>query len=259
MKILILNYIKNFLRLIGLEVSIYSKFRHSIDTKEFIPIKDNHPDFKLYNNGLKKTKNSQSDNIYKQLRFLSLIQVVKYVLKKDEVYDFVECGCWKGHSSFIISNLINENKKNIDFHIFDSFEDGLSESNINDGVFFHRDEITKKRISKNNFYSTEKFVSKEVLNEFNFVNIYPGWIPVKFNQVKDKKFSFIHIDVDLYDPTMDSLKFFYPRLQDGGAILCDDYNVVHYPGARKAWDEFFIDKEYNFFYESPLGGCFIIK
>jgi|TARA_B110000858_G_C17808821_1_gene479645 O-methyltransferase len=259
MKILIKNYIKNFLRMLGLEVSLYNEFIHVIDTKDFIPIKDNNFNFQLYNKGLKITKNLKSDNIYKQLRFLSLIQVVEHILKKNEVNDFVECGCWRGHSSFIISSLIKKNKKKINFYIFDSFEDGLSESNINDGSFFYRDEATKKRISKRDFYSSESFVSEEVLSEFNFVNIYPGWIPEKFNQVKDKNFSFVHIDVDLYDPTMDSLKFFYPRLQEGGAILCDDYNVAHYPGAKKAWDEFFLNKEYNFFYESPLGGCFIIK
>ncbi len=259
MIILVKNYLKNFLRAIGLEVSVYSKHRHSINTKEFIPIKQNHSNFKLYNSGLKKTKNSQSDNIYKQLRFFSLMQIVKHILNNDKVYDFAECGCWKGHSSFIISKLIVENNKDIDFHIFDSFEDGLSVSNINDGDFFYRDESTKKRISKRDFYSNEQFVRNEVLKEFNFVKIYPGWIPEKFNLIKDKKFSFIHIDVDLYNPTMDSLKFFYSRLQEGGAILCDDYNISHYPGAKKAWDEFFKDKEYTFFYESPLGGCFIIK
>ena len=35
-----------------------------------------------------------------------------YVLAKKRVYDFVECGCWKGHSSYIISKLIKSNKKN---------------------------------------------------------------------------------------------------------------------------------------------------
>ena len=259
MKILIKNYLKNFLRMLGLEVSLYNEFSHSIDTNDFIPIKENYSNFELYNKGLKITKNLKSDNIYKQLRFLSLIQVVKHILKKNEVNDFVECGCWRGHSSFIISSLIKKSEKDINFHIFDSFEDGLSESNINDSTFFYRDEATKKRISKRDFYSSERFVSEEVLSEFNFVNIYPGWIPEKFNLIKDKKFSFIHIDVDLYDPTLHSLNFFYSRLQKGGAIICDDYNVTHYPGAKKAWDEFFLDKEYNFFYESPLGGCFIIK
>ena len=44
----------------------------------------------------------------------------------------------------------------------------------------------------------------------------------KFYKVKNKKFSLIHIDVDLYKPTFDSLSFFYPKLCKGGVILCDD-------------------------------------
>ena len=75
------------------------------------------------------------------------------------------------------------------------------------------------------------------------------------------KFQFIHLDVDLYQPTKDSLDFFYPKLAQGGIIVCDDYNFSTFPGAKKAWDEFFNDKRngFNFFYEIPFGGCLIIK
>ena len=33
-------------------------------------------------------------------------------------------------------------------------------------------------------------------------------IPKRFNEVKDNKFSFVHIDLDLYEPTKESLNFF---------------------------------------------------
>ena len=39
-----------------------------------------------------------------------------------------------------------------------------------------------------------------------------GWIPDRFVEVKNKKFSFINIDVDIYEPTKKSLEFFFPRL-----------------------------------------------
>ena len=42
----------------------------------------------------------------------------------------------------------------------------------------------------------------------NFIILLKGWIPSRFEEVKDKNFSFVHIDVDLYQPTLDSLNFF---------------------------------------------------
>ena len=57
------------------------------------------------------------------------------------------------------------------------------------------------------FKSSEEFLKKEVLNDFEFVKIYKGWIPKRFNEVKDKKFSFIHIDLDLHKPITDTLEF----------------------------------------------------
>ena len=45
----------------------------------------------------------------------------------------------------------------------------------------------------------------------------------------------MHIDVDLYQPTKDSLEYFWARLVSGGRMVCDDYN---WPGAKRAVDSF---------------------
>jgi hypothetical protein len=60
--------------------------------------------------------------------------------------------------------------------------------------------------------------------------------------VEDRRFKLVHIDVDLYQPTRDSVEFFYPRMVPGGVILCDDYGSTRCPGARRAMDEFFFEK-----------------
>lgn len=225
--------------------------------RDFLPIFVKDETIRLYFEGIRKSKNLKTHNFPKLMRFYSLIQMVNYVLAKKRVYDFVECGCWKGHSSYIISKLIKSNKKKINFHIFDSFE-GLSHSTKEDERY-HLLKKTKKDKIEKYFQSNEKFVKDNVLKKFKFVSIYKGWIPKKFYKVKNKKFSLIHIDVDLYKPTFDSLSFFYPKLCKGGVILCDDYNVTGFPGAKNAWDKFFKGKKYSFFFKNPLGGCFIIK
>ncbi len=56
--------------------------------------------------------------------------------------------------------------------------------------------------------------------------------------VADKKFAFVHIDVDLYEPTLAGLNWFYERLNPGGYIFVHDYNNQRYLGVKSAVDSF---------------------
>jgi len=49
----------------------------------------------------------------------------------------------------------------------------------------------------------------------------------------------VHIDVDLFEATLASLVFFYPKMNKAGIIISHDYDE---PGVRKAFDDFFADK-----------------
>ena len=120
---------------------------------------------------------------------------------------------------------------------------------------------SKDKLAQKKYFKSSEEEVKKLLKSYKFVKIYKGWIPEKFKEIKNKKISFLHLDVDLYEPTLSSLKFFYPRLKKGGIIVCDDYNISAFPGAKIAWDEFFFKKKnkYTFFYQVPLGGCFLIK
>ena len=69
--------------------------------------------------------------------------------------------------------------------------------------------------------------------------LFTGWIPSRFDEVKEKTISLLHIDVDLFEPTLSTLEFFYPRMAPGAVIVCDDYGSSACPGARRAMDEFF--------------------
>jgi hypothetical protein len=54
------------------------------------------------------------------------------------------------------------------------------------------------------------------------------------------KIAFLHIDVDVYEPTLEILNFMYERVVRGGVILFDDFGTV--AGETRAIDEFFKDK-----------------
>ena len=250
--------LKKIIKSLGFTIHRYKKSGVFLDAQTFTPFKnsENSRENHLYYEAIKKSKNESTDNFSKRLRYFSLQQLITHTLNQSETFDFVECGCWKGHSAYIISKLINESGKKINFHIFDSFE-GLSEATTKDESFYLKDSKEKNRIYK--YFASSENIIKDVLKDFNFIKIYKGWIPNRFGEIKDEKFSFIHIDVDLFEPTFESLKFFYPRLKKGGIIVCDDYNFTDFPGAKKAWDEYFKDKSFSIFYQIPFGGCFIIK
>jgi O-methyltransferase len=54
----------------------------------------------------------------------------------------------------------------------------------------------------------------------------------------DDQFVFVSLDADLYQPILEGLRFFWPRLARGGFIFVHDYNNAEYEGARRAVQEF---------------------
>ncbi|HML37730.1 MAG TPA: TylF/MycF/NovP-related O-methyltransferase [Bacillota bacterium] len=57
----------------------------------------------------------------------------------------------------------------------------------------------------------------------------------------EETFAFVSIDADLYTPVYEGLKYFYPRLHQGGYILIHDYNSMQYKGAGKAVRQYCVE------------------
>jgi len=213
---------------------------------------------KLYYEGLYKTGMGDTDNYFKQCRSYRLQQMLEHVLKAGLVGNVAECGCWRGHSSYIISTILARNMFAGKFNIFDSFEGGLSDKDDQDSNA--RVNLSEKEIAqeKQNFASTEMDLH-QALKDFEFYKLYRGWIPEKFNEVEDEQFIFVHIDVDLYQPILDSLEFFYPRMKKGGVIILDDYGYTQFPGAKTSVDEFLARNSYSMYLAELTGGSILIK
>jgi hypothetical protein len=61
-------------------------------------------------------------------------------------------------------------------------------------------------------------------------------LPDFLKKNNSERFSLIHLDMDVYEPTAFVLNQLYERLVDGGLIIIDDYNTVE--GATIATNEF---------------------
>lgn len=150
--------------------------------------------------------------------------------------DIAECGVSKGHSSYLMLHANRDNNKT--FYGFDSFE-GLSEPAEKDKI---ENDYSFKW--KKNDLSTPIDVAKNNLISFDErYELLKGWIPSRFEEIKDKRFSLVHVDVDLYQPTFDSIEFFWNRINKGGCLVCDDYGFETCPGAYRAMNEFFDSQE----------------
>ena len=162
--------------------------------------------------------------------------------------DTAEVGAYRGAMSYLICKYNSEYANHRMHHIFDSFE-GLSKPDTEkDGSHWKAGALT----------CSESVVNENLKYFENSFSTYKGWVPTKFHLVENKLFSFVHIDVDLYKPTLESLEFFYKRLNTGGLIVCDDYGFTSCPGATEACNEFTKDKDESFIAMAD-GGGFLIK
>jgi hypothetical protein len=134
--------------------------------------------------------------------------------------DIAEVGVFRGGTARVIC----EAKGDRQLHLFDTFE-GLPEPGNVDAAFYKGQ------------YACSLEGVREYLSGFPKVHFYKGYFPATGQPVKDRSFSFVHLDVDLYESTSQALEFFYPRMDPGGIIVSHDY--VAFPGVRNAFDEFF--------------------
>jgi len=149
-----------------------------------------------------------TDNPLRRQRHYTL----HYLLRNTRIAgDVCELGCWRGLSAFQIATNLRSFKRESVFHIFDSLRDFL---NIRPWIYPGlKEDVAARR--KQFACSLEEV--RENLKEFFFIQYHKGWIPQRFDEVKDRKFSFVHVDVDLYQPIRDSFHFFYPRMLKGGS------------------------------------------
>lgn len=147
--------------------------------------------------------------------------------------DVAECGLRFGKSTAF---MLQADEAKRSYCLFDSFE-GLSEPTAKDAL-----PSTGKAYWTQSDLSVPEDLVRENLKGFGQeLLIYKGWIPDRFPEVADRTFALLHVDVDLYQPSLDALAFFWPRLAPGGIVVCDDYGSRKCPGAKRAFDEFFAD------------------
>jgi hypothetical protein len=153
--------------------------------------------------------------------------------------DIAEVGVFRGQSARVICEM----KETKQLHLFDTFQ-GLPEPGAIDSQF-------KEGEYASSMASVQRFLASQAN-----VYFYPGLFPATAAPVADKQFSFVHLDVDLYESTRSCLEFFYPRLVQNGILISHDY--ANAEGVRRAFDEFFFNRP-ELVLELTGTQCLVIK
>ncbi len=160
-------------------------------------------------------------------RVAALSIAAREIYKNSVRGNVAEAGVYKGEFAKFINVLFPYRQ----IYLFDPFE-GFRKEDITDKDAFSEDDI-------NRWYWTKSDTSEKiVMNNLRYPNnaiIRRGYVPESLEGVDDS-FAFVSLDMDLYYPTYEALKFFWPMMSPGGYIFVHD--VDNLEGCGKAVREF---------------------
>jgi O-methyltransferase len=165
----------------------------------------------------------------KNARIAALINSAKLIYDNNIVGAVAELGVFQGEFVQYINELFPDRA----FYLFDTFEG------------FHNSDVEKeKEIGTNgifeysyNFSETSiELIMKKIKNPEKCI-VKKGIFPETAKDLEDN-FAFVSLDADLYQPMLEGLKYFYPRLSKGGYIFVHDFFSYMFTGTSKAVMEY---------------------
>ena len=175
--------------------------------------------------------NSKLDKTYVEIsvkaRILFLKRFAERVYKEKIEGAVAEAGVFRGE----FAKQINKFFADRNCYLFDTFE-GFDER---DYKYEEQDSMTT---NVGHFKETsEKIVLAKMPYKEKCI-IKKGYFPESIGVLKDDKFAFVNLDMDLYQPTLEGLRYFYPKMDEGGIILVHDYFSEVFPNVEIAVNDF---------------------
>ena len=173
----------------------------------------------------KKTNYSDVFFSVDPVRNASILLALRRLDKEHIKGSLAEVGVYRGDMSRLIHRLLPNRK----FFLFDTFE-GFHENDLKGG-------------EDNRFKDTSIDLVKRNIGNLDNIEFRVGFFPNTASGLEEEKFSFVLLDTDKYEPILEGLKFFYPRLARGGYLFVHDYNSPESEwGVSRAVNEYLSDK-----------------
>lgn len=164
-------------------------------------------------------------SVWARIGFMKSVAQMCYEKKLEGA--IAEVGVYQGEFAKMMNVEFYDKK----FYLFDTFE-GFHEEDVSEEIKNKFSEASQKDFGN----TTVDLVLNKMKYKENCI-VKKGYFPESANGI-DEKFAFVNLDVDLYKPTLEALRFFYPRLVAGGIILIHDYFPEVYRGVKQAVKEF---------------------
>lgn len=176
-------------------------------------------------------------NVYTQVKSHTLVDIYRcYELWElagkanslDPNASMIEIGVWRGGTASIIGKKLSLQNSNATFYLADTFT-GVAKASDQD-TFYNGNEHndTSKEIVEN--------ITKD---KYKHYQILTGIFPDETGHLikPSEKFSFCHIDVDVYDSSKGIVDWIWDKLIIGGVIIFDDYGFHTCDGVTKYVNE----------------------
>ena len=165
-------------------------------------------------------------------------------IKKNEVEgNIAELGVFRGDFAKYLNRLFPERKLYL-FDTFDGFDPGEQQYEI-EQAYTKKEGFIDNRDFKNT--SVEVVLSKMDMPQNCIIKQgrFPETIPEN-----EEQYALVSVDCDLYLPVLAGIKYFYPRISDGGYLMLHDYNSVDFLGIKEAVTE--CEKIFGRMHKVPL-------
>jgi O-methyltransferase len=161
-----------------------------------------------------------------QARINALKNVSEIIYENNISGAVAELGVFQGEFARHINVFFPDRK----LYLFDTFE-GFNNHDVNKDL-----EIGVSQSILNKEYDFSNTGQEFVINRMKYKEnciIKKGYFPETAKNLNEK-FVFVSLDADLYQPMLEGLKYFYPRLEKGGYIFIHDYISDVFSGTKKA-------------------------
>jgi hypothetical protein len=156
--------------------------------------------------------------------------------------DIAECGVYRARTLASIGLWVQQHSVGKRVFGFDSFT-GFPDEAIAVDLKMGGEAYEHKRYGAFANTSLELLIQKlDQLGLSELVTLEAGLFSESLPRHASRRFSFVHLDCDIYQSYKECLEFFYPRMSPGGVVLFDEYNDPPWLGCNKAVDEFLSDK-----------------
>lgn len=147
------------------------------------------------------------------------------IMQQNVKGNVAELGVFKGTFAKLINQKFNDRK----LYLFDTFESFDKEEFLQ--------ELERGRCSKE-FWDIFRDTSAErvvaIMEYPEQCIVKKGLFPATTAGLEKEEYAFVSIDVDFENSILEGLRYFYPRLNEGGAIFIHDFNNAGLEGVREA-------------------------